>query len=209
MTMQKVLSVLIVLSLAGLVLAACGDSGPVRELSLTEASPAAGATPIATSTSPAFADKVTVTPNPKAPAVKVAVGSTAPDFVLRDLDGNDVALSDYRGKPLLINFWATWCPPCRQELPLIQRTYEANIGAFEVLGVDVREEPVRVRLMVSEFSLTYNTVLDTDGKVAISYKATSFPTSFFLDKNGVIKSIRIGELTETTMRGEVAKIMDK
>lgn len=190
-------------------LVACGDSGQVQELSLAQSPVAAPATQIATSTAPAFADKVTVTPNPQAPSVRVAIGSTAPDFVLRSLDGAEVALSDYRGKPLLINFWATWCPPCRKELPLIQRTYEANIGAFEVLGVDVREEPVRVRLMVSEFSLTYTTVLDTDGKVAISYKATSFPTSFFLDKNGVIKSIRVGELTEMTVRGELAKIMDK
>ena len=120
----------------------------------------------------------------------------APDFTLSDLDGNSVSLSDYAGTPLLVNFWATWCPSCRSELPLIQQYQDQYAGDFVVLAVDGAETAEDVRSFAEAQGYTMMFLLDTDYAVAELYQVRGFPTSVFIDADGAIQKVHIGELTE-------------
>ena len=120
----------------------------------------------------------------------------APDFTLSDLDGSSVSLSDYAGMPLLVNFWATWCPPCRSELPLIQQYQDQYAGDFVVLAVDGAETAEDVRSFAEAQGYTMMFLLDTDYAVAELYQVRGFPTSVFIDADGAIQKVHIGELTE-------------
>lgn len=120
----------------------------------------------------------------------------APDFTLTDLDGNSVSLSDYSGTPVLINFWATWCPPCRSELPLIQQYQDKYGDEFVVLAVDGGETAEDVQSFVDAQGYTMKFLLDPDFVVAELYQVRGFPTSLFIDANGAIQKVHIGELTE-------------
>lgn len=118
------------------------------------------------------------------------------DFTLYDLEGNSVSLSDYSGTPLLINFWATWCPPCRSELPLIQQYQDKYGDDFLVLAVDGGETAEDVQSFVDSQGYTMIFLLDVEFAVAELYQVRGFPTSLFIDANGVIQQVHIGELTE-------------
>lgn len=120
----------------------------------------------------------------------------APDFTLTDLEGNSVSLSDYSGTPVLVNFWATWCPPCRSELPLIQRYQDKYGDEFVVLAVDGGETAEDVQSFVDAQGYTMKFLLDPDFAVAELYQVRGFPTSLFIDANGAIQKVHIGELTE-------------
>jgi len=136
------------------------------------------------------------------------VGRLAPDFTLLDLDGNTVALSDFRGKAVFINFWATWCPPCRAEMPDIEAIYkEYKNKDVMVIGVDILEAEDVVRQYVQQGGFSWTFVIDTTGEVADNYGVTAIPTSFFLDKEGVIRAVDIGDITERAMESQLAKAM--
>ncbi len=122
--------------------------------------------------------------------------SSAPDFTLTDLDGNSVSLSDYRGTPVMLNFWATWCPPCRAELPLIQEYQDKYADEFVVLAVNGGETAQEVQAFVTaqEFDLTF--LLDADFGVTDLYQVRGFPTSIFVGADGATQKIHIGELSE-------------
>lgn len=208
--MKKRASLLLVL-LAGLALAACGEQESASVLTLSTAAPAttqAGAASQATAASATTAaPKAQVTKNPNQPPERPANGYTAPDFTLKSLTGEEVTLSQFRGKPVLINFWATWCPPCKYELPLLQKTHETYKDQLVMLGVDVAEELSVVRLKVREFSLTYTNLLDSDRKVTSLYRVSAYPTSFFLDKDGVIRQLVSGAVNEETIQPYLDKIL--
>ncbi|UYN89303.1 MAG: redoxin domain-containing protein [Anaerolineales bacterium] len=121
------------------------------------------------------------------------VGSAAPDFALPGLDGEQVRLSDLRGQRVLLNFWATWCGPCRQEMPAIQARY--NHGDFAVLAVDFGETRQQVQNFVTEIGVDLPIVLDADGSVQELYRVRGYPTTFFIDTKGVIRFFHIGEMT--------------
>ena len=120
----------------------------------------------------------------------------APDFTLTDLEGNSVSLSDYAGTPVLVNFWATWCPPCRAELPLIQDYQDKYLDEFVVLAVDGGETAEDVQSIVDAQGYTMKFLLDTDFAVAELFQIRGYPTSLFIDAEGVIQKVHIGELTE-------------
>lgn len=121
------------------------------------------------------------------------VGSQAPDFQLNNLDGQSISLSDLRGKPVFINFWATWCPPCRSEMPYIQEIYEEWSGkGLVVLAINMGEKPPQVEEFMESQDLSLPVLLDTRGKVAQKYNIQFIPTSFFIDKDGVIAEKIIG-----------------
>ena len=123
-------------------------------------------------------------------------GFSAPDFTLTTLDGATVRLSDLRGKAVLINFWASWCGPCRAEMPHIQAAYEKHTNdGLVVLGVDQAESPATVARFVDEFGLTFPIPLDSDGQVSAAYQARALPTSFFVDAEGVIRDTFTGPMT--------------
>lgn len=111
----------------------------------------------------------------------------APLFELVDLNNNKVKLKDYRGKVVAVNFWATWCPPCRKELPSMQHTYAAyKDKGFEILGVNVGEDWDTVALFLGNFSLTYPILFDTDSKIIEQWKVLGLPSTFIIDKKGNI-----------------------
>lgn len=125
-----------------------------------------------------------------------AVGRVAPDFRLATLDGKALRLSDTQGKIVLINFWATWCPPCRQETPEIVRAYnQYKDKGFTVVSVDEQEDPGTVQKWVDEFGIPFLVALDTSGQVGQAFRAgTQFPTSVWLDPQGVITQVKYGPM---------------
>ena len=142
-----------------------------------------------------------------ATSIGLNVGNLAPDFTLTDLDGNQVTLSDFRGKAVFINFWATWCPPCRAEMPEIEAVYQAYKDRdVVVIGVDLNESVNEVRQYVEEGGYSWIFVIDT-GLVSRNYRVTAIPTSFFLDKEGIIRDVSIGAMSRVTMASKLAKAL--
>jgi cytochrome c biogenesis protein CcmG/thiol:disulfide interchange protein DsbE len=126
------------------------------------------------------------------------VGDVAHDFSLSDLDGNRVALSDFRGKPVIINFWATWCPPCRLEMPELQRAYEAYAeDDLVILAVNEAEQSEVVSsFFYEQMGYTFTPLLDEEGQVAEAYGAIGLPASFFVDAAGEVTAVHRGLLTQ-------------
>lgn len=130
------------------------------------------------------------------------LGYLAPDFELADFNGRTVRLSDLRGKPVLLNFWATWCPPCRKEMPDLQRFHEQYGDKIAVLGINWNDEPEGASGFLKSYGITYENVNDRDGKVFVSYHLTAVPTSFWIDEAGVIRGFWLGPMsTETMVQG--------
>jgi peroxiredoxin len=117
--------------------------------------------------------------------VKVDEELKAPSFALKDLSGKEVKLEDYRGKLIFLNFWATWCPPCRQEMPSMERLYtEFKDRGFTMLAVDLREGTGKVKAFKEKFKLSFPILLDSDGRVGLMYGVRSIPTTYLIDREG-------------------------
>ena len=128
------------------------------------------------------------------------VGAAAPEFTLTSISGKTVSLEEQRGKVVLINFWATWCPPCRQEMPGLMAAYEEYQGDLEVMAVDHNETADLVQEFVDFLGIElFDPLLDPTGQIADLYHVNSFPTSFFVDEEGVIRYIHIGLLNESQL----------
>lgn len=116
------------------------------------------------------------------------IGSQAPHFQLETLKGASRAIADYKGKIILLNFWATWCKPCMKEMPEIQAAYEKYKDKdFVVLGVNFGEKPNKAKMLVEKMGLTFPILLDQDVELAARHRVVSLPVSFFIDRNGIIK----------------------
>lgn len=125
------------------------------------------------------------------------IGKPAPDFTLLDLNGNAVRLSDFRGSIVVMNFWATWCTPCRKEFPELVDLYDANKDrGLVVLGVDLQEPVSQVRSFVEDFGATYPIVIDLDADVVAQYRLLGLPSTYFIDEQGILRAQHIGLLTE-------------
>lgn len=137
-----------------------------------------------------------VGPLPPAPAI----GHPAPDFTLSTPDGQTRTLSDLRGKPVILNFWASWCGPCRAEMPELQRVHErlAEAGVV-VLGVNQAESQEVIARYQAELGVDFPTVMDNRLGVSRQYLANSLPTTFFIDREGVIRNIFIGPMTDAVL----------
>ena len=136
------------------------------------------------------------------------IGRLAPSFTLVDLEGNQVALSDFRGKTVFLNFWATWCPPCRAEMPEIEAVYQQYKGkGVVVIGVDILESESVVHQYVQQGGYSWTFVLDTTGEVAANYQIAAIPTSFFIDREGIIQAVNIGAMTKRAMETQLVKAM--
>ncbi|EDP75663.1 TlpA disulfide reductase family protein [Hydrogenivirga sp. 128-5-R1-1] len=126
----------------------------------------------------------------------LSAGKKAPDFTLKTLDGKEVSLKDYRGKVVLLNFWATWCPPCREEMPLFVRMYEKyKDKGFEILAVSTDSSLEPVKKFVKEYRINFPVLYD-DKNVVSLYGIQGLPTSFLIDRDGVILKVRLGEYKE-------------
>jgi peroxiredoxin len=118
---------------------------------------------------------------------------SAEDFTLKGLDGKGVSLSSYKGSVVFLSFWATWCGPCKQELPSVEAMYEKLKGrGFAVLAVDVMEDGKVVGDFAKANSMTFPVLLDTDGKIGGQYDAGSIPTNYLIDRNGKILARIVG-----------------
>ena len=127
--------------------------------------------------------------------VGIHKGELAPDFELTTLDGETVKLSDYKGKRVMLNFWATWCPPCRAEMPDMQKFQENK--DVQVLAVNLTEtesDPNNVQKFVDELNLTLTTPMDTESAVSNEYNVVAYPTTYMIDSNGRIQFIMMGAM---------------
>ena len=137
-----------------------------------------------------------------------AVGTTAEDFRLVDLEGKSQSLSQYRGKVVLVNFWATWCKPCTTEMPAMQTTYDKlREKGFVVLAINELEDEAKVREHIKQYGHTFPVLMDRDNKVANQFGVFGLPVSVFIDEKGVVQEyIKGGLLTEQLIFDVVAKI---
>jgi len=139
------------------------------------------------------------------------IGRAAPDFLLDTPDGGRLRLSDLQGKPVLVNFWASWCAPCRQEMPEIVRAQAAyKASGFTVVAVDLQENDTQVRAFAQEFGMTFPIVIDRNGGVGeawhIGGPVQGIPSSYFLDATGVVRARVYGPMTAQSLSDNLAKI---
>ena len=130
-----------------------------------------------------------------APVQVLQPGSPAPDFQLESLDGQSVSLSGLQGNPVMLNFWATWCGPCRAEMPFIQEVYEDEEWREQglvILAVNVGESSSTVQSFIEDNGLFFPVLLDKSKKVTRDYNISGIPTTFFIDKNGIMIDSAIG-----------------
>ncbi len=145
-------------------------------------------------------------PGSEAITVAPLVGSQAPNFSLKGLDGNSIELADLRGKNVIINFWATWCGPCRIEMPHFQARHEKYPDDLVILAVNFDEPEKAVQAFVDELGLTFDIVLDPGAVVQTVYEIRAYPTTYFVDREGVIQKVRIGILTEDLLDEFLAEL---
>ena len=135
-------------------------------------------------------------------------GNQAFDFALSDLQGDQALLSSFQGKKVMLNFWATWCGPCRLEIPHMVALYEdLRDEGFEIVAINMREDTAKVANFVSEFEMEFPILLDITGQVSSAYYIRAIPTSLFLDEHGVIQAIHVGTLTKETLHKYVNDLM--
>ena len=128
-------------------------------------------------------------------------GGTAPDFLLQDLEQNPVRLSGFRGKPVVLNFFASWCSPCLQELPIIQAAYlKATDGEFMILGVSFQDSRWAIEELANETGLTFPIVIDGDNSVGQAYRVIGPPYTFFIDANGIVVEVVSGAMEQETLQ---------
>ncbi len=130
------------------------------------------------------------------------VGDTAHNFSLSNLDGQQVTLAEFQGKPVVINFWATWCPPCRLEMPEFQRAYEAyQEDDLVILAVNAAEQPEVVRsFFYDQMGYTFTPLLDEEGQVGEAYGAIGLPSTFFVNATGEVTAVHRGALSQTQLQ---------
>jgi len=119
----------------------------------------------------------------------LAIGDKAPDFILSDLSGNKVSLTGFlKGKEILLNFWASWCPECRQEMPQLDKFSKSYSHKIEIIGINIRESKGQVISFVNAEGINYKILLDERGKVAELYGIVGVPTNVLINKDGLIKN---------------------
>jgi len=133
-------------------------------------------------------------------------GSLAPDFKLETLAGDQVSLSDFNGHPVLINFWATWCAPCRIEMPALQAAEDAFGPDLVILAVDFDESAEIVADFFLELELSFDPLLDPGGKIQRLYQVRGYPSTFIIDRQGVIQFVHIGLMTENQLDGYLTEL---
>ncbi|HSA61901.1 MAG TPA: TlpA disulfide reductase family protein [Nitrospiraceae bacterium] len=137
-----------------------------------------------------------------------AVGMQVEDFHLTDLEGKSQSLSQYRGKIVLVNFWATWCKPCTTEMPAMQASFDKlRDKGFVVLAINELEDDAKVREHIKQYGHTFPVLMDRDNKVANQFGVFGLPVSVFIDEKGIVQEyIKGGLLTEQRIDDVVARI---
>ena len=137
----------------------------------------------------------------------IPIGKPAPDFELKTIDGKSYRLSELKGKPVMINFFATWCPSCRAEMPAMVEAYNELKGAgFEILAVNLNESDIAIRTFTEKFQINFPIVVDKDDRISRMYEIVPLPTSYFVDKNGVVQEKWTGEIRKEQLLSLVKKM---
>lgn len=217
---KAILSAIVLIGV--LLLSGCQSSAPAIQPPATT-SPASQPAPAQTTTdtsqtaspppttSQATSPKPTTASPPPAPTIPigVSIGNRAPDFQLQTLTGDSISLWGLRGKPVLINFWATWCPPCKAEMPYLQQIHDTySAKGLVLLAIDIGEKTPVVEKFMTDLNLSMIVPMDTDAKVAKAYLIGAIPTTFLIDKDGVIRQKVIGAFPNVAaIENELKKIM--
>lgn len=152
-----------------------------------------------------FGLRIEMSPGVSSGANALRVGALAPDFSLATTDGDTVRLAELRGRPVWLTFWATWCPPCRVEMPDLQEVYQASPpGRYQYVAVDLGEDIGTVQKFLRELGYTLPVALDTSGELALRYRVMGLPTHFFIDREGVLREVYSGVLSQSEMEERVA-----
>jgi len=137
------------------------------------------------------------------------MSSPAPPLAGDDLDGDPIALADLRGDVVVVNFWATWCVPCRNEQPALERVHRAYSGqGVEFLGVDERDGVAEARAWVEEFDVTYPSIQDPSGAWADDFELFGYPDTFVIDASGTIRWAVYGQIGEVQLRELIDRVLD-
>ena len=133
-----------------------------------------------------------------------------PAFTGRTLDNQEIDLASLRGRPLVLNFWASWCTPaCYEEAPVLERGWRAfRARDVMVVGVDIQDTPEAARKFMEQFSLTFPNARDLTGKVSIDYGVYGVPETFFIDRQGRIRAKHVGAVTDTVFRANVESLLE-
>ncbi|MBO8170642.1 MAG: thiol-disulfide oxidoreductase ResA [Bacillaceae bacterium] len=136
-------------------------------------------------------------------------GAKAPDFVLPELRGGTIQLSDLKGKGVVLNFWGSWCPPCVEEMPALNRAYHKyQDDGVEIIGINISESKVAVSSFVQRLNLDFPILLDQKREITNLYEIDPIPTTFFIDKDGIIQKIVIGgPMSDQTIQRYITQIM--
>jgi peroxiredoxin len=140
----------------------------------------------------------------------VRVGDMAPDFELATLDGRTIKLSALRGQPVLVNFWATWCGPCKEEMPLLVQAYAAHrANGLRVLAIDTTayDDVQDVKKFVADYQMNFDILLDTDDAVGSNWNTLGLPSSYFIDTTGKVVSLRIGQMSAQELNDSLKMIL--
>ena len=147
------------------------------------------------------------------PPPNLKEGFTAPDFTLDLLDGGQLTLSELRGHPVVLNLWASWCLPCRKEMPAIEKVYQRYKDAgLIVIGLNMtsQDSEADVSTFVQELGLKFPIVLDRDGSVQIRYQLLGLPSTFFIDQRGIIRSVIVGgPMSEATIQSNIEDLLQE
>jgi cytochrome c biogenesis protein CcmG/thiol:disulfide interchange protein DsbE len=136
------------------------------------------------------------------------VNRPAPDFSLTTFEGDTISLADLRGKPVIINFWASWCPPCRIEAPLIERTWRAyKDRGLMFLGINIQDRKEDALNYMQEFDITYPNGPDPAGEIAIDYGVSGLPVTFFINKKGEVVRRWVGAIENSVLISSIEEIM--
>ena len=144
---------------------------------------------------------------PKQENVGVKLGLYAPDFESEYLNGTKVSLYELRGKPVILNFWATWCPPCVREMPRLEEFYQKHKNEIILIGINLGEKDSTIERFLQRVNVTFPIVKDKNKTIEKSYNLLIRPSTFFIDKKGIIVDKRLGEISKEELEERSQKML--